>query len=262
MKIFFGVNQMNTKVLNVSRMLLSILIILDLILITFTIVSDVPPSLYDKILIFDVFTCIILLFDFFRGFFKADDRIEYLKENWLELIASIPFDIILSPFMMLRYLRLLKLFRVLFLVGEYFKVIGDFLKSTHLDEILAVLIVIIVGSTLGLFLVDPSMNNLFDNLWFVVVSITTVGYGDITPNSIYGKVLSLILLVIGVFIFSAITGAMSSYFMDSMLKQGSYHIYELGLKMDEMKDQMSKNEEKIDELKTEIEELKEIIEKK
>jgi peptidoglycan hydrolase CwlO-like protein len=47
-----------------------------------------------------------------------------------------------------------------------------------------------------------------------------------------------------------------------MLKQGSYHIYELGLKMDEMKDQMSKNEEKIDELKTEIEELKEIIEKK
>ena len=101
MKIFFGVNQMNTKVLNVSRMLLSILIILDLILITFTIVSDVPPSLYDKILIFDVFTCIILLFDFFRGFFKADDRMHYLKENWLELIASIPFDIILSPFMML-----------------------------------------------------------------------------------------------------------------------------------------------------------------
>ena len=106
------------------------------------------------------------------------------------------------------------------------------------------------------------MNNLFDNLWFVVVSITTVGYGDITPSSVYGKIVSLILLIIGVFIFSAITGAMSTYFMDSMLKEGSYHIYEVGKKVDDLNDQIAKNEQTIDELKTEIRELKEIIEKK
>ena len=253
---------MNQKVLNISHVILSFIIVIDLILITSTLVFDVSSSMYNKILIFDIFTCIILLFDFFRGFYKAEDKKQYLKENWMELIASIPFDVILSSFMMLRYLRLLRLFRMLFLIGEYFKVIGDFLKDTRLDEILGVLIVIVIGSTLGLFLVDPTMNNLFDNLWFVIVSITTVGYGDITPNSIYGKILSLILLVIGVFIFSAITGAMSSYFMDSLLKEGSYHIYEMGLKMDELNDQLSKNEETIKDLEKEIKELKEIIEKK
>ncbi|MBR6024415.1 MAG: two pore domain potassium channel family protein [Methanobrevibacter sp.] len=252
---------MNQKVLNVSRMILSFIIIIDLILITSTLIFDVSAAMYQKILIFDIITCIILLFDFFQGLYRAEDKSQYLKENWIELVASIPFDIIFSSFMVLRYLRLLRLFRILFLVGEYFNVIGDFLKDTHLDEILAVLILIVIGSTLGLFIIDPSMNNLFDNLWFVVVSITTVGYGDITPNSVYGKILSLVLLIVGVFIFSAITGAISSYFMDSLLKEGSYHIYEMGLKMDEMNAQLSKNEETIEDLKTEIRQLKEIIEK-
>ena len=253
---------MNKKFLNVTRIILSFLVILDIIFITSTIAFDISPELYEKILLFDVVVCIILLFDFFRGLLKAEDKGQYMKENWLELIASIPFDIVFSSLIFVRYLRLLRVFRILFLVGEYFNIIGDFLKDTHLDEILAVLLLIVIGSTLGLYMVDPSMNNLFDNLWFVVVSITTVGYGDITPNSVQGKIVSLILLIIGVFIFSAITGAMSTYFMDSMLKEGSYHIYEVGKKVDDLNEKIEKNEQTIDELKTEIRELKEIIEKK
>ena len=155
------------------------------------------------------------------------------------------------------------------LIAEFFKIVGEFLKSTHLDEILGIFILIIIGSTLGLYLIDPSMNNLFDDLWFVVVSLTTVGYGDITPNTVFGKVFSLILLIIGVFIFSAITGAMSSYFMDNVLQEGSYHIHDLKIKVAEtekeleaVNEQLVKNEEKIDELKKEIIELKEIIKEK
>ena len=257
------------KILNISKVILSLFIIVDVILITYTIATDVSPSLYHKILIFDIAVCIILLFDFFKGLLKAKDKKKYVKENWVELIASIPFDIIFAPFIYLRYLRLLKLLRVLLLVGEYFKIVGSFLKDTRLDEILSILIIIIVGSTISLYLADPSMSNLFDGLWFVVVSITTVGYGDITPSSVSGKIISLILLIVGVFIFSAITGAISTYFMDNMLKEGSYHIIELkekvnfqDMKIDEMTRQLSKNEEKIDELTEEIRQLKEIIEKK
>lgn len=154
--------------------------------------------------------------------------------------------------MFLRYLKLIRLFRILFLVGEYFKVIGFFLKNTRLDEIIAIFIMIIVGSTLGLYFIDPGMNNLFNNLWFVVVSLTTVGYGDITPNTVAGKVVSLILLIVGVFIFSAITGAISTYFMDNLLKEGSYHIQELKEQLNETNEQLAKNEKEIAELKEEI----------
>ena len=217
-------------------------------------------------MIFDIFTCIILLFDFLKGLLKSDNRKEYFKRNWLELLAAIPFDIILSPILPLRYLNIVRLLRILILIGEYFKIIGDFLKNTRLDEILAILIIVVIGSTLSLYLVDPTMNNLFNDLWFVIVSITTVGYGDVIPNTLYGKMISLILLVIGVFIFSAITGAFSTYFTDNLLQEGTYHIKELNnkidaneVKIDDINNQLLKNEEKIDELKNEIKELKQII---
>ena len=250
------------KILNVSKMMMSLIIIVDVILITYSLVFDIPGSMYQKIVMFDIVTCIILLFDFFYGFLKSADKKKYFKDNWVELIASIPFDIILSSFMILRYLRLIRIFRVLFLIGEYFEIIGKFLKNTRLDEILAVFLLIVIGSTLSLYIVDPGMNNIFDDLWFVVVSITTVGYGDITPVSVYGKIVSLILLIVGVFIFSAITGAISTYFMDNLLKEGSYHIFELKEKVDDLNSKIEENNQKIDDLNAEISELKELIREK
>lgn len=241
---------------------MSLIIIVDVVLISYSLVFDISTTLYNKIVLFDIMTCVVLLFDFFYGLLKSQDKKRYFKENWLELVASIPFDIILSPFMVLRYLRLIRIFRILFLTGEYFGLIGKFLKNTRLDEILAVFLLIVIGSTLSLYLVDPGMNNLFDDLWFVVVSLTTVGYGDITPNTVYGKIVSLILLIVGVFIFSAITGAISTYFMDNLLKEGSYRIIELNETVDDLTEQVEANNQKIDELTSEIADLKELIRKK
>ena len=212
--------------------------------------------------------CFVLLFDFFKGFFESSNKSDYFKINFIELIAAIPFDLMLYPFLGFNYLRFIKFSRVLLLIILYFKIVGEFLKNTHLDEILGVFVLVVIGSTLGLYLIDPSMNNLFDNLWFVVVSLTTVGYGDITPSTVFGKVFSLILLLIGVFIFSAITGAISSYFMDNVLQEGSYHIHDLKdkvtkseIELEKANKQLIENEKKIDELKNEIIELKEIIKK-
>lgn len=257
---------MKTKIYTVSKILLSIIVIVNIILISTAIIFNLKE--FSAILFFDIFVCIVLLFDFFKGFHESSNRRDYFKKNYMELIAAIPFDLLLSPFLGLNYLMYIKLIRVLLLIVLYFRIVGEFLKTTHLDEILGVFVVIVVGSTLGLYLIDPSMNNWFDVLWFVVVSITTVGYGDITPSTIFGKVFSLILLIIGVFIFSAITGAISSYFMDNLLQEGSYHIHELKenvknseMELEKVNKQLSENEKKIDELKEEIVELKEIIKK-
>lgn len=248
---------------------MSLIIIVDAILISTFLVFSFSPRIYNSIVIFDVLTCVVLLIDFFTGYYNADNKWEYFKSNFLELIVAIPFDSILMPFFGENYLNFIKLIRVLLLIAEFFKIVGEFLKNTHLDEILGIFILIIIGSTLGLYLIDPSMNNLFDDLWFVVVSLTTVGYGDITPNTVFGKVFSLILLIIGVFIFSAITGAISSYFMDNILQEGSYHIHDLKVQvrktekeLETVNEQLIKNEEKIEELKKEIIELKEIIKEK
>ena len=257
---------MKTKIYNISKMLLSIIIVINIILISTVIVFELAQ--FNVIIVFDIFVCFVLLSDFFIGFYKSSSRLVYVKENFIELIAAIPFDLMLSPFLGFSYLRFVKFLRVLLLIVLFFKIVGQFLKNTHLDEILGVFVLVVLGSTLGLYLIDPSMNNLFDDLWFVVVSLTTVGYGDITPSTVFGKVFSLVLLLIGVFIFSAITGAISSYFMDNLLQEGSYHIHELKdkvvkseMELEKANNQLIENEKKIDELKNEIMELKELIKK-
>ena len=258
---------MKLKLYAISKILLSLLICINIISLLTSIIFSITTE-YIPIIAFDVFVCIVLFLDFFRGFYQSTNKLLYTRENWLELLVCIPFDLILSPFLGFNYLIVFKVIRVMLLILAFFRIVGEFLYNTRLDEILGVLVFIIIGSTLGLYLIDPSMNNLFDNLWFVVVSITTVGYGDITPNTIYGKVFSLALLVIGVFIFSAITGAISSYFMDNVLKEGTYHIHDLKEKVEKsdaeiekMSSQLKESDKKIDDLKEEIKELKEIIEK-
>ncbi len=257
---------MKTKIRNVSKIVLSIIVFINIILISTSIVLNLAE--FNAIFFFDIFVCLVLLFDFFKGFNKSSDKLGYFKENFIGLIAAIPFDLMLSPFLVSDYIMFIKFIRVLLLIALFFRIVGVFLKSTHLDEILGVFVLVVIGSTLGLYLIDPSMNNLFDDLWFVIVSLTTVGYGDITPSTVFGKVFSLVLLIIGVFIFSAITGAISSYFMDNVLQEGSYHIHELKENVanseEELKkvnEQLNENEKKIEELKEEIIELKEIIEK-
>lgn len=47
---------MNKKVINVSRAILSLIIIIDIILISLTLIFDVPNDLYQKIMLFDIVT--------------------------------------------------------------------------------------------------------------------------------------------------------------------------------------------------------------
>ena len=242
---------MKLKIVKILQLLLGVLIFIDLVLLSTSVVLNFSIDIYYKMITFDVIVSIILLSDYFAGYFKAKNKRKYVEKNWLLLIASIPLDVIFFSFLPMYYLSLIRLVRILFLIGLFFQEIGTFLKNTRLDEILAILIIVIFGSTMALYLVEPSMTNLLDIFWFVIASVTTVGYGDITPVSVYGKIISIILLIIGVFIFSAITGAISTYFMDGLLQEGSYHIYEMGKKMDDMESKLDKNEETIKELLSE-----------
>ncbi|MBQ6813637.1 MAG: ion transporter [Methanobrevibacter sp.] len=258
---------MNRKLSNFINIGLSLIILADLTILIFTLVFDLS-KLYITVVIFDTVISIILLSEFISRLRKESDRRQFFIKNWSELIAAIPFDLIMFPFVLyspgfMATLKVLRFIKIIALVLQFFETIDVFLKKTHLDEILGITLLIVIASTLGLYLFDPSMNSLFDSLWFVISTITTVGYGDVMPNSGIGRVIALIILIIGVLIFSTITGAMASYFTRKVIFAEDFNITENDDNIKLLKEDLSFNKanlnranDKIDSIDSDVETLK------
>ena len=256
------------------------LIITDLFLITISLIFEMPYNVLATIYQFDLVVCIILLAEYFLNLYLSSPKRDYIldKQNIIGLIASIPFDFILPlilpvtiPVFFLRYLRIFKLIRVFNLAK--FDVIHDLFRKTGFDKILLSIVAIIFLFWLLFYLFSPSYGG-FDDFYFVIVTLTTVGYGDVTPKTYNEKVLVIILILIGIFVFSAITAAMSSFLTDRILyKEEEDIIGELSNRMDEKSKTImnelnavhEENEKLHSEnarLHEEIEELKELIKNK
>ena len=246
------------------NLFLSVLIIIDLILITLTLISDVG-EMYYSIVVFDTVLCIILLMEFSSRLVNSDNKKRFFLDNWTELIAAIPFDLIMLPFVFnyarfLRLLRVLKFIKVIVLFSQFFETIDVYMKKTHLDEILGVTLLVILSSTLGLYLFDPGINSMFDSLWFVLSTITTVGYGDIMPQSGAGRIIGLITLIVGVLIFSTITGAIASYFARRVLMNEDFNITEHDDNIELLKEDLSFNKKNLNEVHSKVDDIDNDIE--
>ncbi|MBE6491375.1 ion channel [uncultured Methanobrevibacter sp.] len=254
------------KLNNVMHNLLNALIIIDIILIS---VSLFVPNNIFPVLYFDIFVCILLLIDWVKDLYNSNPKSDFLKKpsTWVSLIASIPFQVLLPVIIpgvnLLRYFRLLKLLRVLILFDKFFDGLENFVKKSNLHIILAGVFVTIILFT-AIFHTFGSSYTLFDYFYLVVVTITTVGYGDIVPLTFAEKVISICLIVTGMFVFSLTTAGISSFLTDRLLKNDINDITLKDVKSDLEnihKENMSLKEE-VRDLKDEIHELKDLLNKK
>lgn len=89
--------------------------------------------------------------------------------------------------------------------------------------ILAVLIVIVIGGGL-VFLVESGTNGEFsrfvDSLWWGAVTITTVGYGDMTPVSNPGRLVAVMMMFGGIVLTSIFSGTIASIFVNRKIQEG------------------------------------------
>ena len=239
------------------------LIIVDIVLITIAMLFTLPEDINFDIMVFDFAVCIILLAEWLLNFHRSTPKTLFLKQadNWISLIASIPLDALLPAVIpgaiLLRYLRLLKLLRIIILFNRFFDGFEMFIKKTNLHRILGGIFFIVLIFTVILWLYGPS-HGLFDDFYFVVVTLSTVGYGDVTPVTFNEKVIALVLIFVGVFVFSTITAAISSFLTDKLLEVEDEQIEE---KLDKIECNLEDLHRENQELKQEIRELKELIEK-
>ncbi|RKX90963.1 MAG: transporter [Spirochaetes bacterium] len=77
-------------------------------------------------------------------------------------------------------------------------------------------------STFGAYIFEIQRNNdfksLWDTLWWTIVTLTTVGYGDKVPITIGGRIVGILMMVLGVAIVGMVTGRIASFLVDKQIK--------------------------------------------
>ena len=124
----------------------------------------------------------------------------------------------------LRVLRLFVLFRILKLL-RYSKNIKQFMevlanKKFELLTLLLLLVFVVITAGVALYVleeqINPNINSLFDAIYWALVTISTVGYGDIAPVTHEGKVISMLIIVSGIAMISFATSVIVSAFSEKL----------------------------------------------
>jgi voltage-gated potassium channel len=110
----------------------------------------------------------------------------------------------------LRSLRLLLIFPLLLSTST---TVRKVLSRNHLGTTLLVALAFTLMSGLLIAGIDPSIEDVWEGIWWAWVTVATVGYGDVVPESVAGKVFGAVVILFGVGFFSLLTASFSAYFI-------------------------------------------------
>ena len=143
----------------------------------------------------------------------------------IDLLAIAPFFISLFFVIDLRYLRLFRVLRLLKLM-HYFKSFNIFMTviakefKSIVAAIMVMSVLIVIAASLMYSLENAAQPDVFGNilesLWWAVVTMTTVGYGDVTPVTMAGKIVATFIMLIGVGLVALPAGMLAARFGDEL----------------------------------------------
>jgi voltage-gated potassium channel len=180
----------------------------------------------------DAVVCVMFFLDFTLHLKRAERPGQYfLTWGWIDLLSSIPT---ISVLRIARVARVLRVFRVLRGVRATKLIASLILERRAESAFLAAALVsllIIVFSAIGILHVentpDGNIKGPGDAVWWAVVTITTVGYGDRYPVTSEGRVLGAFLMVTGVGLFATLSGFVASWFLRPTHRQEASDIDKL-----------------------------------
>lgn len=146
----------------------------------------------------------------------SDDRLAYAKSRWvLVLVVIVSFPLLPNLLSLSRLARLIRLFRLLVVLLYGLRALRRILSRRGLVYVTAVATLLILGGggLLSLLEGESVHGKFFEGLWWAIVTVTTVGYGDIAPTTIWGRIVGVALMITGLGVISTLAAAVAAYFV-------------------------------------------------
>ncbi|WP_290660322.1 ion transporter [Ignavibacterium sp.] len=198
------------------------LIVLSLVEFTIETIPNLSPSLLYWLDIFELTTVIIFSIEYLLRILSSENKIRYIFSFYgiIDLIAILPFYLSQTiDLRSIRIFRLLRIFRAFKLVRysqaiKRFKVAFLMIKE-ELIIFLIVTIFVIFFSSVAIYYFESEaqpdkFSSVLDCMWWSIVTLTTVGYGDVYPITVGGKIFTFLILIVGLGVIAVPTGLISS----------------------------------------------------
>ncbi len=201
---------------------IQLLIVVSLVTFSIETLPDLSVGAYRALNVLEAVLVVAFTVEYVLRFVVADHKLRFVFSFFglIDLAAILPFYLATGlDLRSLRAVRLLRLFRALKLL-RYSKAIQRFRQAflTAREEIILFFfaaMILLYLAAVGIYYFERAAQpdkfaSIFDGLWWAVATLTTVGYGDVYPVTVGGKVFTFVILVIGLGIVAVPTGLFAS----------------------------------------------------
>lgn len=209
--------------------------------------SDEMDSLLFKI---DFLICLVFQADFFHRLYKAPSKAQFLRWGWIDFVSSIPMLTTSRAGRMFSVVKIFRLLRAFRSVKVLLKYLMRNRSHNTFVTVAAIFCMVVMGGSVAILNLEKgyegsNIKTPSDALWWSVVTLTTVGYGDRYPVSDNGRIVAAILMTVGVGLFGTFTGFVASVFVEPDIKREENQLNALAKELRALRTELQAVDEKI-----------------
>ncbi len=223
-KLFRIIFKSDTKLGKLFDIFLLILIVLSTFIVMMESVRIFDAKLHNVFVIVEIVITAVFTVEYILRVMTIKNKKDYIFSFFgiIDFLAILPFYLslfipITKYFLIIRMLRMLRIFRILnlmdFMNDGYFivRALKNSSRKIYIFLLFLMIFSVIVGSMM--FMVEghrEGFESIPQSVYWAVVTVTTVGYGDVSPGTPLGKFLSVLLMLAGYSIIAVPTGIVTA----------------------------------------------------